>query len=130
MKPNQPSRIRTFILAASSIALTLAMVINVSAAKDLGALCAASKQKAAAKKLSDKVKCYGKAIKKAIAVDPACLTKAETKFQGAFTKAESKGGCLTTGDVGSIETLMDNTLDDLLEALPATTTTTTTTTLP
>ena len=130
MNPNQPSRTRRIALVAVSITLSLGLAMSVYAAKDLGALCAASKQKAAAKKFSDKVKCHGKAIKKGVAVDPACLTKAETKYQGAFTKAEGKGGCLTTGDVGDIETLMDDTLADLLEAIPATTTTTTTSTLP
>ena len=130
MKSNQPTRTRRIALVAGALAISFGMTMSVYAAKDLGALCAASKQKAAAKKFSDKVKCHGKAIKKGIAVDPACLTKAEGKFQAAFTKAEGKGGCLTTGDVNDIETLMDDTLTDLLEAIPATTTTTTTSTLP
>ena len=91
----------------------------VAVAADPGATCAIAKQKAAAKKLNDKVKCHGKALKKGSPVDPVCLTKAEEKFNASFTKAEDKGGCLTTSDAAAIETIIDNTLAALLAALPA-----------
>ncbi len=131
MKPTESSRTSMSIFAASLIALFLSMAISSSAAKDPGAICATSKQKAAAKKLTEKVKCHGKAIKKGVPVDAACLTKAEGKFDASFTKAEGKGGCVTTGDTAAIEMLIDETLADLLEALPASaSTSTTTTTLP
>jgi len=107
------------VLAAFVGGLGLSVATDVGAAVEPAAACAASKQKAAAKKLSDKVKCHGVAIKKAIAVDAACLTKAETKFEDAFQKAESKGGCATNADVDDIELLIDDTLDQLLAALPA-----------
>lgn len=87
-------------------------------AADPAANCAAAKQKAAAKKLNDKVKCHGKAIKKGLDVDPACLAKAESKFDVSFAKAEGKGGCVTEGDAASIELLIDDTLAQLLAALP------------
>lgn len=114
------------------VALFAVVVLGATAATaaDLGANCAAAKQKAAAKKLNDKVKCHGKAIKKNIEVDAACLAKAETKFETSFSKAEGKGGCATVGDVDTIELLIDDTLTQLLNALPPVTTTTTTTTLP
>jgi len=113
----------TFLVAVAALAL----VSTVTHAADPGAKCAAAKQKAAAKKLSGKVKCHGNAIKKEITVDPACLTKAETKFETSFAKAEAKGGCVTTGDVDAIEALIDDTLAQLLDSLPPSTTTTTTT---
>lgn len=109
-----PSR---FTVVAAIAALSL--VATVARAADPGATCAAAKQKAAAKKLSDKVKCHGSAIKKGVEVDAACLSKAEEKFDSAFAKAEAKGGCVTVGDAAAIETLMDSTLTQLLTALPA-----------
>jgi hypothetical protein len=77
------------------------------------------KQQAAAKKLTAKVKCWGVALKKGKAVDPACLAKAEQKFDDAFAKAEEKGGCLTSNDAAAVETLVDGWLGELLAALPA-----------
>jgi hypothetical protein len=124
----QSSPTRATVVLATLVALGLGVAIPSMAAKNPAAICATSKQKAAAKKLMAKVLCHGKAIKKSIPVDPACLTKAETKFNEAFTKAEAKGGCTTTGDNTAIELLIDQTLADLLEALPGTTTTSTTST--
>jgi len=127
----QSTRARATIVLATLVALGLGVAIPSMAAKNPAAICATSKQKAAAKKLTQKVACHGKAIKKSIPVDPVCLEKAETKFNEAFTKAEGKGGCTTTGDNAAIELLIDETLADLLEALPGpTTTTTTSTTVP
>ena len=54
--------------------------------------CAIAKEKAAAKKAADKIKCYKK-TKFAAAVAPACLQKAEGTFAKAFAKAEAPGGC-------------------------------------
>ena len=129
---------RPLLAVALAIVVTAALAAtSANAAVDPANQCAASKQKAAAKKLSDKVKCHGVAIKKGVAVDPACLTKAETKFDAAFAKAELKGGCATTGDAAAVEAFIDGVLSDLLAALPGaggvtttTSTTTTTTTLP
>jgi len=119
------ARALTTIRVLSIAAIAALVCVQAAHAVEPAANCAAAKQKAAAKKLSDKVKCHGKAIKKGIAVDPACLTKAETKFETSFAKAEGKGGCVTEGDVDAIEQLIDDTLAQLLGALPPTTTTTT-----
>jgi hypothetical protein len=70
--------------------------------------CAASKVKAGSKKIGAQLKCISKAIGKGIAVDPACLATASTKFNTAVGKAETKGGCVFTGDGGSLEGLVDN----------------------
>ena len=45
--------------------------------------------------------------------------KAEGKFVESFTKAEAKGGCVTTADAAAIEVIVDDTLDELLAALPS-----------
>lgn len=106
-------------LAATLVILTVAS--SALAAADPANTCAAAKQKAAAQKFSNKVKCHGVAIKKAVAVDPACLAKAEAKFETAFAKAEAKGGCSTTADAAAIELMIDTALGDLLTALPGAT---------
>ena len=61
---------------AALAALIFSFALLANAATDPGVACAVSKQKAAAKKLSAKVKCHGTALKKGVAVDAACLTKA------------------------------------------------------
>ena len=90
-----------------------------------GAICAAAKQKAAAKKAADELKCQSKAVLTNASVDPACLTKAGTKFSDAVGKAEAKGGCVNTGDVGTIESIVDDFVAAVVTATPASTTTTT-----
>jgi hypothetical protein len=79
--------------------------------------CSASKIKATSKKAAAKLKCHEKAITKGVAVDPACLTKAEDKFTDAFAKAEAKSGCATTGDTNAIEALVDTFVDAAVVAL-------------
>jgi hypothetical protein len=60
--------------------------------------CASSKLKAIGKDVGAKFKCYSKAVQKGLAVDPLCLSKAETKTTDAFAKAILKGGCATDAD--------------------------------
>jgi len=70
--------------------------------------CAASKIKAESKKLGAKLKCITKAVSKGQPVDGTCLSNADTKFNTAVGKAETKGGCALTGDGPMLETLVDN----------------------
>lgn len=64
-------------------------------------ICASTKLKALGKTASSAFNCYAKAAKLGIAVDAACLQKAEDKWDlapaGAFEKAELKGGCAVEG---------------------------------
>src|SRR5690349_17881823 len=77
--------------------------------------CAATKTKAAGKKAAAKAGCQSKAAQKGTAVDASCLMKAETKFSSAFSKAEAKGGCATSGDASTIEAKVDAFIDDLVK---------------
>src|SRR4029453_10104087 len=63
------------------------------------------------------VVCHAKATQKGIAVDPACLVKADTKLAGAFAKAEEKGGCASIGDAGTIDALVDSSVGAFVAAL-------------
>ncbi len=80
--------------------------------------CTAAKVKAAAKKLSAKLACYAKAATKNAPVDDECLGKAETSFRTAFSKAESKGGCITSGDATAVEAGIEAFVQSLATALP------------
>jgi hypothetical protein len=104
-------------LALVTLAVAAVSVSVAEAGPTPAQKCTGSKLKATGKKAAAKLKCHEKAIKKGIAVDPACLAKAEEKFADAFAKAEAKGGCLTTGDTGSIEGLVDTFVDDAVAAL-------------
>jgi cysteine-rich repeat protein len=90
-------------------------------AADLGgpgpSKCTSSKVRAAGKKADAKSKCHAKAIGKGLLTDGACLTKAEAKFTSAFSKAEAKGDCLTTGDTASVEATVDAFITDLVTEL-------------
>jgi hypothetical protein len=69
--------------------------------------CEAARLKAAGKKASRRLGCYGKAAKKDEGVDAApggCLDKASAKFEAAFEKVS---GCTGDGQTAAIETLVD-----------------------
>jgi hypothetical protein len=96
--------------------------VNAALSKGVPNKCQAAKMKAAGKKASALLSCQSKAAAKSLPVDPACVAKAVGKFNAAFTKAESKPPCGTTGDNGSIESIVDDFSDLLaceLQASPA-----------
>jgi len=73
--------------------------------------------KEAGRKASAKSKCYSKAAAKGVAVDPACLAKAEGKFNSGWPKAEARADCLApTGDLATIEGKVDAFIADLVSS--------------
>src|SRR5262245_7929258 len=99
-------------------ALVLSAGTPVAAKPTPAQKCTAAKLKAAAKKLSAKLACYAKAASKNAPVDDGCLGKAETAFRTAFSKAESKGGCITNGDATPVEAGIEAFIQSLVTALP------------
>jgi len=80
-----------------------------------GALCKEKKAKASGKKAADLTKAFGKNIKKTDTAKLAeGISKARSKFTKAFTRAEAKGGCNTTGDAPAIEAKVDAAVADLM----------------
>jgi hypothetical protein len=77
------------------------------------ALCKEKKAKATGKKTFDLLKAFGKNIRKPnppkLSTD---ISKAESKFTRAFTKAEANGNCLTSGDSEDIGALVDSFVTD------------------
>ena len=98
------------------LAVSLTSVASVRAETTPAEKCAATKQKAAAKKLTSKLKCFAKAAGKDEPVSFDCLTKAEDKFDETFAKADAAGGCVNTNDAASIENNVDTFLSYLLNA--------------
>jgi hypothetical protein len=93
---------RIAIVAVALGALLFAGAAQEGVAAD--ALCKQKKAKATGKKASDILKAFGKNVKKSNADKLAAdVSKAESKFTKAFTKAESSGTCATSGDSGAIE---------------------------
>jgi plastocyanin len=82
------------------------------------AKCQSAKLKASAKLAAAKLGCQAKAAAKLEAVDPACLQKADAALAKSFTKAESKGGCGTTGDAGAVGAVVDPFVDAVVAAEP------------
>src|SRR5262245_10353608 len=93
-----------------------------------GGKCAASKLKATGKAALAELLCRSKAATKGTGVDPDCISKAQAAFMKAFTKAEQKGRCATTGDVGALDTVVADFVDQVAAHLSGTTSTTVTTT--
>ncbi len=85
--------------------------------------CSAAKQKAAGKKGACKLNCTAKAALAGLPLNAptvtTCLGKCDPTFNTAFTKAEAKGRCHTTGDVTTIEGKVDAFIMDVANALPA-----------
>jgi hypothetical protein len=79
--------------------------------------CTTAKYRAAGRKAFSKLLCHRKAVMRSAFVDPNCLSKAEARFTSDFTKAEARGGCLSTGDTLAIEAKVDALIADELAEL-------------
>src|SRR5262249_33670744 len=93
--------------------------------------CASGQKKCVANKVKAELGCYGKAAKAGTAVDPTCLSKANSKFadpvKGCMAKLELKtpNDCITTGPTAPVESKDDAfSLDVFSEEVASTTTTT------
>src|SRR5262249_36860393 len=98
--------------------LLLVFVARLSLAAPTAAQkCSGAKLKAAGTEAQGKAKCYRKALLGSATVDEGCLDDAETKFAGAFVRAEAAGGCTTTNDAGGVEAEVDDCLDSFVGAI-------------
>lgn len=102
-------------VSASVEADTAAIVAALAPDPDQAArICASSKMKAAGKHYAALLTCWFKSARRSEGPDPACLDRASQKLTSAFAKAESKGGCTTSGDASAIA--VDNDAAVLAEA--------------
>ena len=85
------------------------------------AKCSAAKIKCANGKATGLLGCHNKAEGKNLPVDPACISKVDTKFslpaKGCMEKADAKPPCATTGDAASLEAKVDTFVTDVVTEL-------------
>jgi len=107
-------RHRVLILGVAFFGLVVAGSVA-RASVDPVALCMEKKAKAAGKKTFDHLKAYGKDAKKSNAEKLAAdVSKSTSKFDKAFSSAESKGDCDPEGDAPAIEAKVDDFVRDIL----------------
>jgi hypothetical protein len=106
------------LVIAMGIGLLAGAGSPADAAVDAQAVCTEKKAKAAGKKAADILKAHGRNQKKPnparLALD---LSKAQSRFTTAFTKAEARDGCATVGDAGPIGAKVDAFVADVLSEI-------------
>jgi hypothetical protein len=108
------------LLARAVAMLSVCLVVApsfVSAGVTPARKCAAAKLKAAGLTASGLLGCHASAAKRGSAVDRACESKALGQLTSAFTRAEAKGGCASTGDAGDVTATVDAFVGDVASAL-------------
>jgi hypothetical protein len=99
-----------FLISMVATAMTVAFVpLLATLSHAEPSKCAAAKVKAAAKEASAKAKCHSVALQADLAVDPACLAKAEEKFDAAFAKADdTNSNCPNLDDNTEVEAIVND----------------------
>ncbi len=109
------AQVQRLLDGSTNIAVAALVAAPLSASK-----CTASKLKSAGKRASSSLKSHGKAVQTGDAGKlPADIAKATNKFDSDYAKAESKGGCQTTGDTAAAGSTIDAGLDGVLGKLRA-----------
>lgn len=116
--------------AASTVAAQVEADMNtIALALTLqGGRCAASKMTALGKECAAFLRCNAVADGSSSTVDPSRLAVHAARLAVAFTKAESKAGCVTLGDGAVLEGRVSLLVEDARNLLRGSGTTTTTTT--
>jgi hypothetical protein len=113
----------------TGVLLALGLVSTAAWAVDKPGRCAAAKRIAAGRKALGSLQCLAAAARKAGDVSAVCLEEQHLQLLKAFSKAERRGGCLTTDDASVIEGEVDTFVTRVVNAEPAGPSTTTTTLL-
>ncbi|HET9063040.1 MAG TPA: PQQ-dependent sugar dehydrogenase [Candidatus Binatia bacterium] len=96
----------------------LSLVCALTSSAPAASSCTASKLTAAGKNSAIELNCEAKAARIDAVVDGACLDKASEKLAAAFSRAESKGGCGSSGDALELEARIDEQVADVVAAIP------------
>jgi hypothetical protein len=115
------------LAATMVIVLVLSGVAHAVSVPTPSATCAAAKLTATGQKAKKLLTCQAKAVKTGAAVDPTCVSQAESTFQTAFSAAENAavqqgGQCATTGDAATVEGKVATFVTDAVAALHPTAT--------
>jgi len=79
--------------------------------------CAAAKLKTSGRHLNSRLSCFGKPATRSLGPSDECLAKADERLVSAVTKAESRGGCTTTGDVAAARVVGEDAVEELVRTL-------------
>ena len=94
-----------------------ALAANPAHAATAAQRCAAAKLKAVASATQGVVGCRATAVSRDATIDPACVDKYHAKLASSFTKAESKGSCVTIDDAPALASRVDQLDADAGDAL-------------
>jgi hypothetical protein len=109
------------LAVAAVVGIQLLLSGSAHAAGTPAQSCAGAKMKAAGKSAGLKLACHAKAARRGETVDSSCLARATAKLASSFAKAESRGGCITTGDASGITDMIDSSVGAFVAALRPTT---------
>lgn len=79
--------------------------------------CAAGKIKATGVAAERLLGCHATAMKRGTAVDQACLDRQTAKLASSFARAESRGGCVTSGDAAALDACATSFVGDVAAAV-------------
>jgi hypothetical protein len=96
-------RLRLGGLLACAVVTALVPPVVIAGTGSPASTCQETKLVAAGKEAASELGCQAKAAKAALAVDSSCLGKARTSLTSSFQKADTKGGCGTTGDSATVD---------------------------
>ncbi|HYC54387.1 MAG TPA: PQQ-dependent sugar dehydrogenase [Candidatus Binatia bacterium] len=98
---------KNVLLRISSLALALSLWPALATAADPDDRCAGGKLKAAGNYGKQLLTCESTALRQDVPVSSECTARALEKLQSGFERAESRGGCATTGDAGAVADMVE-----------------------
>jgi len=102
------------LIRCLALALAVAALPATAIAADPDDRCAGSKLKAAGTYSKALLGCESAAVRQDAPVDAACLARAQDKLTGGFVRAESRGGCATTDDAGTVGDAVEADVADVV----------------
>src|SRR2546426_9004191 len=101
------------VAALGAFVIVIAAVHTATAGGDPQQKCASAKIKLAGKKAACLLGLQSKEEASAVTADPLKVQKCKDKTSAAYAKADLKSGCAVIGDGPTIETKVDNFVDDI-----------------
>jgi len=116
---------RGLALVVAAVAASLLATAHADAAQT-APTCASRKNGCVTRRLAQSLGCFIKATRKALPVDPTCLSGSDARFAGGpgvrtacFPGVEARGGCAITDDASSIASTIDDFVMGAVTSLDA-----------
>lgn len=100
-----------------AVVLVSAAVLTLSAGPAAANRCISAKLRAVGRKAANRSVCVGRAASGGVGVDDGCLTRATSRFERDFSRAEARGACFTQNDADALEAKVDAFVEDIRAAL-------------